>query len=88
MLLHLCDGLLFQRLLAGLTPVLSVFSRLVLLDLSPTVVTGGGEGSINEELLLCIAWGEACPTLSKVIFPKNGTWLHLPDNSWVAEASV
>ncbi|KAG7444439.1 uncharacterized protein BT62DRAFT_971128 [Guyanagaster necrorhizus] len=70
------------RLLTGLSPVLHVFSRLTLLDLSPTVVAGLPQSNGDEESALCREWSRACPSLRRVIFPSQMEWAIGHDGVW------
>lgn len=73
-----------QRILAGLSSVLTAFPQLTLLDLSPTGIDGVGRADALEELGVCIEWQRACPTLRRVIFPSQTEWAHDPagTNVW------
>ncbi|PBK99078.1 hypothetical protein ARMGADRAFT_918184 [Armillaria gallica] len=70
------------RLLTGLSPVLHAFSRLTLLDLSPTEVAGLPQSTGNEESALCREWSRACPTLRRIIFPSQTEWAIGHDGVW------
>ncbi|KAG5641791.1 hypothetical protein DXG03_004177 [Asterophora parasitica] len=70
------------RLLVGLSPVLSAFQRLELLDLSPTDVDGVGRADAKEEFALVCQWERACPSLRHVIFPAETEWVRQGDGSW------
>jgi hypothetical protein len=81
-----------QRLLAGLASVLSVFTHLAFIDLSPTAVHGSwtlGRSSSEEEIGLLAEWGRACPSLKRVIFPSESDWmLDVTAGTWVNAATV
>ncbi|KAH8832805.1 hypothetical protein DL96DRAFT_1667308 [Flagelloscypha sp. PMI_526] len=62
------------RLLTGLSSVLTSFTALSLLDLSPTMHTGYGHVLSEDERALCVEWSRACPALRQVIFPSRSTW--------------
>ncbi|TFK17561.1 hypothetical protein FA15DRAFT_675999 [Coprinopsis marcescibilis] len=59
------------RLLMGLSALLSSFSELETLDLSPTDLGGVGRADYREELALCQEWHRGCPTLRRIIFPSQ-----------------
>ncbi|KAF9526109.1 hypothetical protein CPB83DRAFT_858355 [Crepidotus variabilis] len=65
------------RILTGLSRVLSAFSQLSHLDLSPTGLDAYGVGrtDLSEELGVCKEWSRACPTLRKVTFPSLIEWV-------------
>ncbi|KAF5338651.1 hypothetical protein D9611_012794 [Ephemerocybe angulata] len=75
-----------QRILTGLSAVLSAFTQLVLLDLSPTDVGGVGRADPSEELALCREWHRACPSLCRIIFPSETEFV-LHHDAWLAPAA-
>ena len=66
----------------GLSAVLSTFRRLAVLDLSPTDVEGIGRPDAKEEIALCVEWGRACPSLTRIIFPSQSEWI-LQHDIWL-----
>ncbi|KAF6753068.1 hypothetical protein DFP72DRAFT_903260 [Ephemerocybe angulata] len=74
------------RILTGLSAVLSAFTQLVLLDLSPTDVGGVGRADPSEELALCREWHRACPSLCRIIFPSETEFV-LHHDAWLAPAA-
>lgn len=63
--------------------MLTAFSKLNFLDLSPTDVGGVGRADSMEELALCREWHRACPSLRRIIFPSQ-TEFTLHQDTWLA----
>lgn len=62
-------------LLAPLAQVLRDFHSLCHLDFSLTSVDGvRGMRVETDELILCNAWADACPSLQQVKFPSGTDW--------------
>lgn len=66
-----------QRLLTGFSRVLSAFSQLKYLDLSPTSLDtyGVGRADHSDEYGICKEWSKACPTLERITFPSQVEWV-------------
>jgi hypothetical protein len=78
------------RLLAGLAAVLTQFSHLTFIDLSPTALHGPwtiGRANAQEETGLLEEWTRACPSIQRVIFPTESDW-SLDDGIWTPTASL
>ncbi|KAJ3718912.1 hypothetical protein C8R42DRAFT_674843 [Lentinula raphanica] len=71
------------RLLTMLSTVLSIYRRLVHLDLSPTSVAGR---DTEQELSLCNEWYRACPSLERITFPSHSDWFLVSDGTWICKA--
>lgn len=72
-------------LLAALSHLLGAFRNLSTLDLSPTHVDYTGFSNSTEELSLCQAWQNACPSLRRVVFPSQTEWTFQGDNkTWLS----
>ncbi|RDB15808.1 hypothetical protein Hypma_003666 [Hypsizygus marmoreus] len=77
-----------QRLLTGLSPLLSAFDHLTFIDLSPTDVDGVGRADADEESAILVEWGKACPSLRHVIFPSETAWTLQDSGIWAIQDTV
>ncbi|KAF8642902.1 hypothetical protein AX16_009341 [Volvariella volvacea WC 439] len=67
------------RLLTGLSAVLSAFTQLTYLEITPTDINDPNTPDADAEYALCREWERACPTLRRIIFPTQSEWTLVAD---------
>ncbi|PFH51021.1 hypothetical protein AMATHDRAFT_59955 [Amanita thiersii Skay4041] len=85
------------RILTGLSPVLSSFTHLSWLDLSPTDIsshyaspatTGARRPDTDQDEVehsLCREWARVCPALRRVTFPSRNEWTNDDHGGWFVD---